>query len=68
LVAKHANKKKDAYLGFAQQNAGVISVAASRVALCVFHAGEEWMIANTVCRVSGLSIEKAYDHEYKKGV
>jgi acetate kinase len=49
-------------------NAGVISTAASRVAVRVIPTDEEWMIANTVCRVLGLSIEKEHDHENKKGV
>jgi acetate kinase len=35
-------------------NAGVISAAASRVAVRVIHTDEEWMIAETVCRVLGL--------------
>jgi acetate kinase len=49
-------------------NAGVISAAASRVAVRVIHTDEEWMIANTVCRVLGLTIEKEHDHENKKCV
>ena len=28
----------------------------------------EWLIANTVCRVLGLLIEKEHDHENRKGV
>jgi acetate kinase len=47
-------------------NAGVISANASRVAVRVIHTDEEWMIANTVCRVLGLAIEKGPDHENKK--
>ena len=35
---------------------GVISVAASRVAVRVIHTDEEWMIAKTVCRKLGLGI------------
>jgi acetate kinase len=35
-------------------NAGVISTAASRVAVRVIHTDEEWMIAKTVCCVLGL--------------
>jgi len=35
-------------------NAAVISSNASRVAVRVLHTDEEWMIANTVCRVLGL--------------
>ncbi len=40
-------------------NAGVISADGSRVAVRVIHTDEEWMIAKTVCRVLGLSIEKS---------
>ena len=46
-------------------NAGVISAATSRVPVRVIHTDEEWMIANTVCRVLGLTIEKD-DHEAKR--
>ncbi|MGO9176465.1 MAG: acetate/propionate family kinase [Desulfobaccales bacterium] len=35
-------------------NEGLISAAASRVAVRVIHTDEEWMIAKTVCRVLGL--------------
>jgi len=35
-------------------NAGVISAAASRVAVRVIRTDEEYMIAKTVCRVLGL--------------
>jgi len=49
-------------------NAGVISAAASRVAVRVIHTDEEWMIAKTVCRVLGLIIEKKYVRENKKGL
>jgi acetate kinase len=49
-------------------NAGVISAKARRVAVRVIHTDEEWMIANTVCRVLGLTTEKEHDHENKKGV
>ena len=35
-------------------NEGVISAAASRVAVRVIPTDEEWMIAKTVCRVLGL--------------
>ena len=38
-------------------NEGVISANASRVVVRVIHTDEEWMIANTVCRVLGLTIE-----------
>ncbi len=45
-------------------NAAVISTAASRVAVRVMHTDEEWMIARTVCRVLGLTLEKEnYDDE-----
>jgi len=37
-------------------NAGVISVAASRVAVRVIHTDEEHMIAQTVCRVLGVGL------------
>jgi acetate kinase len=36
-------------------NEGVISTAASRVAVRVIHTDEEWMIADTVCRILGLN-------------
>jgi len=36
----------------------MISAAASRVAVRVIHTDEEWMIANTVCRVLGLALEE----------
>jgi acetate kinase len=36
------------------ESARVISTDASRVAVRVIHTDEEWMIANTVCRVLGL--------------
>ena len=39
-------------------NEGVISAAASRVAVRVMHTDEEWMIAKTVCRVLGLGGKK----------
>ena len=44
-----------------QRNAkseGVISAAASRVAVRVIHTDEEWMIAKSVCRMLGLGGEK----------
>jgi acetate kinase len=47
-------------------NVAVISTNDSRVVVRVIHTDEEWMIANTVCRVLGLTIIK--DHENKKGV
>jgi acetate kinase len=40
------------------ETAGVISTDASRVPVRVIHTDEEWMIANTVCRVLGLALEK----------
>jgi acetate kinase len=51
-------------------NEGVISTDASRVAVRVIHTDEEWMIAKTVCRVLGLTIEmkREYNHENKKDV
>jgi acetate kinase len=49
-------------------NVDVISANASRVAVRVIHTDEEWMIANTVCGVLGLTIEKEHDHGNKKGV
>jgi len=49
-------------------NEGVISTDASQVAVRVIHTDEEWMIANTVCRVLGLTIKKEHDDENKKGV
>jgi len=39
-------------------NAAVISSNASRVAVRVIHTDEEWMIANTVWRVLGLTVRK----------
>ena len=47
-------------------NEGVISAEASRVSVRVIRTDEEWMIASTVCRVLGLTIEK--EHEPEKGV
>ncbi len=44
-------------------NEGVISAAASRVAVRVIHTDEEYMIAKTVCRVLGLALEKEHDRE-----
>ncbi|MGO9666011.1 MAG: acetate/propionate family kinase [Polyangia bacterium] len=38
-------------------NAGVISTAASRVAVRVIHTDEELMIAETVCRVLGIALK-----------
>jgi acetate kinase len=39
-------------------NEGVISAETSRVPVRVIHTDEEWMIANTVCRVLGLALGK----------
>ena len=44
-------------------NAGVISTVTSRVPVRVIHTDEEWMIANTVCRVLGFAIEKGHEHD-----
>jgi acetate kinase len=49
-------------------NAGLISADAGRVAVRVVHTDEEWMIAQTVCSVLGLTIEKEHDHKSKIGV
>jgi len=51
---KHENKNKDAHHGPAPQNEGVISTAASRVAVRVIRTDEERMIAETVRSVLGL--------------
>jgi acetate kinase len=40
-----------------EANVGVISANAGRVAVRVIHTDEEWMIANTVCRVLGLDVK-----------
>jgi len=47
-------------------NEGVISIDASRVTVRVIRTDEELMIAETVCRVLGIIIEKEHDHENKK--
>ena len=39
-------------------NAGLISTAASRVAVRVVHTDEERMIAETVCRVLGIALKR----------
>ena len=49
-------------------NAGVISPEAGRVCVRVIGTDEEWMIANTVCRILGLTREREQDHENKKNV
>jgi len=48
--------------------AGVISTDASRATVRVIRTDEELMIARSVCRVLGLTIEKEHDHENKKRV
>jgi acetate kinase len=49
-------------------NEGVISTESSRVAVRIIRTDEEWMIANTVCCVLGLTNKEEHDHENKKGV
>ena len=44
-------------------NQGVISTESSRVAVRVIPTDEEWMIARTVCRVLGFTVEKEKDYE-----
>jgi acetate kinase len=44
-------------------NERVISTNTSRVAVRVIHTDEEWMIANAVCGVLGLTIHKESNHE-----
>ena len=46
-------------------NEGVISAAASRVAVRVIHTDEERMIAKTVCRVLGLDCKKEIEYEHE---
>jgi phosphoglucomutase len=41
---------------------GVISAKTGRVAVRVIHTDEEWMIANMVCCVLGVTIRKEHDH------
>jgi acetate kinase len=43
-------------------NAGVIGSETGRVSVRVIRTDEEWMIASTVCRVLGLTVEKEHDH------
>jgi acetate kinase len=50
------------------KNEGVISANAGRVVVRVMHTDEEWMIANMVCSVLGLTIKRKQDHENKKSV
>jgi prophage antirepressor-like protein len=40
----------------------------AQAAVRAIHADEEWMIANMVCRVLGLTIERKHDYENKRGV
>ena len=47
-------------------NEGVISAAASRVAVRVIRTDEEFMIARTVCRVLGFQGGKEMCHEDKE--
>jgi acetate kinase len=47
-------------------NEGVISSEDGRVAVRVIHTDEEWMIANTVCHVLGLTPEGERVHETRK--
>ncbi len=49
-------------------NADVVSAASSRATVRVIRTDEEWVIANTVCRVLGFTIKKVHDHEDKKSV
>jgi acetate kinase len=46
-------------------NEAVISKQASRVIVRVVHTDEEWMIANSVCLVLGLTIDKEKNYEYE---
>ena len=49
-----------------ETNEDIISAAASRVVVRVVHTDEEWMIANTVCRVLGISMNKEQGVENRK--
>jgi prophage antirepressor-like protein len=40
----------------------------ARATVHAIHADEGWMIANMVCRVLGLTIERKHDYENKKGI
>ena len=46
-------------------NAGVISAETSRISVRVIRTDEEWMIANTVCRLLGFEVEQGQDHQSK---
>jgi acetate kinase len=48
------------------ETAGVISTDASRATVRVIRTDEERMIARSVCRLLGLTIEKEHDHENTK--
>jgi acetate kinase len=45
--------------------ADLISAATSRLPVRVIRTDEEWMIAKTVCRVLGLTVETEHEHERK---
>ena len=45
------------------ETAGVISSETGRISVRVIRTDEEWMIADMVCRVLGLAIEKEHDHD-----
>jgi acetate kinase len=47
---------------------GLISATAGQVAVRVIRTDEEWMIAQTVCHVLGLTMEKESTHEKNTGV
>ena len=44
-------------------NEGVISAESSRVVVRVIPTDEEWMIARTVCRILGYTVDKERDYE-----
>ena len=58
MVAEHKDTNKDADLGLAQHNDGVMAAAASWVAVRVMRTDEDLMIAKTVCNVIGLGCTK----------
>ena len=58
MVAEHKDTNKDADLGLAPHNDGVIAAAAGRVVVRVMRTDEELMIATTVCRVLSLGCTK----------
>jgi acetate kinase len=49
-------------------NEGVISIDASRIKVRVIRTDEELMIAETVCSVLSLKINKEHDYENKKDI